>query len=113
MARSDVAQTSVVCWTDPRDESLCFVKMPVRAKGWRRMLLMAAAGAALVLGLLGIVLPGLPTTPFVLVASYCLLRSSPRLHARLLREPVVRRRAPRLASASRHSTVTCAIRRRR
>ena len=36
------------------------------------------------MGLLGIVLPGLPTTPFVLVASYCLLRSSPRLHARLL-----------------------------
>ena len=45
---------------------------------------MAAAGAALRAGLLGIVLPGLPTTPFVLVASYCLLRSSPRLHARLL-----------------------------
>ncbi len=36
------------------------------------------------LGLLGVLLPGLPTTPFVLVASYCLLRSSPRLHAQLL-----------------------------
>lgn len=36
------------------------------------------------LGVLGVILPGLPTTPFVLVASYCLLRSSPRLHARLL-----------------------------
>jgi uncharacterized membrane protein YbaN (DUF454 family) len=81
---SDLAETSVVCWTDPRDESLCFVKMPGRAQGWRRVLLMAAAGAALLLGLLGIILPGLPTTPFVLVASYCLLRSSPRLHARLL-----------------------------
>ena len=45
---------------------------------------MLAAGGALVLGLLGVLLPGLPTTPFVLVASYCLLRSSPRLHARLL-----------------------------
>jgi uncharacterized protein len=29
-------------------------------------------------------LPGLPTTPFVLVASYCLVRSSTRLHERLM-----------------------------
>ena len=39
---------------------------------------------ALLLGLLGIVLPGLPTTPFVIVASYCLLRSSPELHERMI-----------------------------
>jgi uncharacterized membrane protein YbaN (DUF454 family) len=39
--------------------------------------------------LLGVILPGLPTTPFVLVASYCLLRSSPRLHARLLESRLV------------------------
>jgi uncharacterized membrane protein YbaN (DUF454 family) len=76
--------TSVVSWTDPRDQSLCFIKLPERAQGLRRMLLLAGAAMSLVLGLLGILLPGLPTTPFVLVASYCLLRSSPRLHARLL-----------------------------
>ena len=77
-------RTSVAFWTDPRDQSLCFIKLPERASGWRRGLLLAGAGVALLLGLLGIVLPGLPTTPFVLVASYCLLRSSPRLHSRLL-----------------------------
>jgi len=81
---AEAAVHSVVAWTDPRDRSLCFVKLPPRARGWRRALLMVAAGAALWLGLLGVLLPGLPTTPFVLIASYCLLRSSPRLHARLL-----------------------------
>lgn len=74
----------IVHWTDPRDESLCFIKLPARAQGWRRALLLAAAVATLILGLLGVVLPGLPTTPFVLLASYCLLRSSPALHERLI-----------------------------
>ena len=81
---ADAAVDSVVAWIDPRDQSLCFVKLPARARGWRRALLLIAAGAAILLGLLGVVLPGLPTTPFVLVASYCLLRTAPKLHARLL-----------------------------
>ncbi|HGG06592.1 MAG TPA: DUF454 domain-containing protein [Aliiroseovarius sp.] len=35
---------------------------------------------AVVLGLVGIVLPGLPTTPFMLVAAFAFSRASPRLH---------------------------------
>jgi len=80
----ELSPAAFFSWTDPRDRSLCFIRLPSRAKGWRRGLLLLASGAALLLGLLGVILPGLPTTPFVLVASYCLLRSSPRLHTRLL-----------------------------
>lgn len=44
----------------------------------------ALAYAALALGLVGIVVPGLPTVPFVLLSAYAAARGSARLHARLL-----------------------------
>jgi len=42
------------------------------------------AYASLGLGLVGIVVPGLPTVPFVLVSAYAAARGSRRLHDRLL-----------------------------
>ena len=52
-----------------------------------RVLLVVAGGAFLLLGIAGIVVPILPTTPFVLLAVGCYSRSSPRLAAWLENHP--------------------------
>ncbi len=49
-----------------------------------RWFLWLAGSVSLALGLVGVVLPGLPTTPFVLLAAACYAKASPRLHGWLL-----------------------------
>lgn len=42
---------------------------------------------SLLLGVIGIVIPILPTVPFILLSAYCFARSSQRLHQWLLTHP--------------------------
>lgn len=50
----------------------------------KRHLYLAGGFTALALGSIGVVLPLLPTVPFVILAAFCFARSSPRLEAWLL-----------------------------
>lgn len=52
--------------------------------GLKKLIFVLAAGFFLVLGVLGVAIPGLPTTPFLLLTSYFLVRVSPKLNRKLL-----------------------------
>jgi hypothetical protein len=54
---------------------------------WARLLWRALAVLALLLGLVGIVVPGLPTVPFLLLAAWAAGRGWPALEAWLLAHP--------------------------
>ena len=70
--RLDVHQSSVMTTTQS-------------VTGLRRMLYLLLAGGFFVLAMAGVILPGLPTTPFLLLTSYFLVRSYPRLNERLIK----------------------------
>lgn len=52
-----------------------------------RWLLLALAGVFLLLGIVGLFLPVMPTVPFLIVAAWAASRSSPRLHNWLMTHP--------------------------
>ena len=68
-----------------------------------RGLLWLAGSVSLLLGLIGVLLPGLPTTPFVLLAAACYAKASPRLHAWLLSHRLT---GPMLRDWEKHRSLT-------
>jgi len=56
-----------------------------------RLLLIAAGTLSLLVGLVAVVVPGLPTTEFVILAAACYVRSSERLYRWLTSRPWLRR----------------------
>ncbi len=60
---------------------------PPKASGIRRAVYLVLAGLFFLLAVLGILLPVIPATPFLLLTSYFLMRSSPRLSRALAASP--------------------------
>lgn len=81
---SVVEPPSVLCWPDEQSGRIGYVREPQQATGWRRVMHLSLAGLWFTLAVIGAILPGVPTTCFLLLCSYSLLRSSHRLHQRLL-----------------------------
>lgn len=61
---------------------------PVRARGLKRLAYIAVGLVCVTLAVAGALIPGVPTTPWVLLASYCFARSSERLDNWLRGAPV-------------------------
>ncbi|AQR64648.1 hypothetical protein BXU06_05925 [Aquaspirillum sp. LM1] len=66
-----------------------------------------AGGLALLAGIIGIFLPILPTTPFILLAALCFARSSPRLYGWLLKHRLF---GPMIDTWQRHRSIPRRVR---
>jgi hypothetical protein len=58
---------------------------PAMATGPRRLYYLALAGGSFTLTVIGLIVPGIPTIPFLVATGYYLARSSPRLNKALSR----------------------------
>lgn len=54
----------------------------------KKRLLFVLGFVSLILGIVGIILPLLPTTPFLLLSAYCFSRSSEKFHNYILNNKV-------------------------
>ena len=79
------------------------VKHEIKKNQIVRILYILGGTGSLVLGIIGIILPGLPTTPFALLSAYLYAKSSKRLYNWLLNNKIL---GPRIKSYHRKKGVT-------
>ncbi|MGO4909458.1 YbaN family protein [Pseudorhodobacter sp. W20_MBD10_FR17] len=85
----------------------------LRRKGKRAFITLWAwrmlGGASLLLGIIGVALPLLPTTPFVILAAFAFAKSAPGLHKKLLQNrtfgPMIMQWDEKGAIAPRHKAM--------
>lgn len=78
------------------------IMKPVSGTSPARLLWAVAGIVCVVLGLLGMALPLLPTTPFMILAAICFARGSDRLHRWLVGHP---RFGPAIRDWNRHGAI--------
>lgn len=74
---------------------------------WMRWVLIVTGFVSLALGITGVFLPGLPTTPFLILSTYCFAKASPKLHRWLLEHPTI---GPPLQDWEAHRSITRRVR---
>lgn len=82
---------------------------PAGAEGATRIVLLVGGSVALLLAVIGTMLPIMPTTPFLLLTAYCYARSSKRCHTWLTSNRLFGRYAARMVDGRRLPAKTKAV----
>jgi len=86
----------------------CYAIMKILTHSIKNFLFAGAGLVCLLLGIIGIVLPLLPTTPFLLLAAACFARSSDKFHDWLITHP---RLGPVIVSWQKHRCMVPKVKR--